>query len=79
MAKVSSSGMRLLAVGPLPYTTHAVVAPYVARQARIVETALTDRRGPALVTLAAALLRGPTAIVLLLDELLEANTAFKAM
>jgi alpha-galactosidase/6-phospho-beta-glucosidase family protein len=79
MAKVSSPGVRPLAVGPLPNATHAAAAPHVARQALIVETALTDRHGPALSTPATApLLRGPMAVAPMLSELLETNATFKA-
>ncbi len=79
IAEVSSLGVRPLAVGPLPHAAYAVIAPHVARQELIVEAALTNRREPALAALATdPLVRDPKVVDPMLDELLEANAAFKA-
>ena len=79
VAEVSSLGVRPLAVGSLPHAAYAVIAPHVARQELIVEAALTSRREPALAALATdPLVRDPTTVEPMLDELLEANAAFMA-
>jgi alpha-galactosidase len=79
VAEISSLGVRPLAVGSLPHAAYAVIAPHVARQELIVEAALTGRREPALAALATdPLVRDPAGVEPMLDELLEANAAFKA-
>jgi alpha-galactosidase/6-phospho-beta-glucosidase family protein len=78
IAEVSSLGVRPLASGPLPHAAYAVVAPHVARQELIVEAALTGRREPALAALATdPQVRDPATVAPMLDELLEANVAFR--
>jgi len=79
IAEVSSMGVRPLAVGPLPSAAYAVIAPHVGRQELIVEAALTGRREPALAALATdPQVRDPATVEPMLDELLEANVAFRA-
>jgi alpha-galactosidase/6-phospho-beta-glucosidase family protein len=79
IAEVSSLGVRPLAVGPLPHAAYAVIAPHVARQELIVEAALTGRREPALAALATdPQVHDPAVVEPMLDELLEANVAFRA-
>jgi alpha-galactosidase/6-phospho-beta-glucosidase family protein len=79
MAEIDSLGVRPLAVGALPHTAYAAIAPHVARQELIVEAALTDRREPALAALAAdPIVLDPTTVQPMLDELLAANATFTA-
>ena len=79
IAEVSSLGVRPLAAGPLPHAAYAVIAPHVARQELIVEAALTNRREPALAALATdPQVHDPATVAPMLDELLEANVAFRA-
>ena len=79
IAEVSSLGVRPLAVGPLPHTAYAVIAPHVARQELIVEAALTNRREPALAALATdPQVCDPAMVEPMLDDLLEANATLKA-
>jgi alpha-galactosidase/6-phospho-beta-glucosidase family protein len=71
--------VRPLAVGPLPHTAYAVIAPHVARQELIVEAALTNRREPALAALATdPQVCDPAMVEPMLDDLLEANATLKA-
>jgi len=77
IADVDTLGVRPLAVGPLPHPVYAVIAPHVARQELIVESALTGRREPALAALATdPLVRDPTTVEPMLDELLAANAEY---
>ncbi len=77
IAEVSTLGVQPLAAGSLPHAAYAIIAPHVARQELIVESALTDRREPAMAALATdPLVRDPATVKPLLDELLEANAAF---
>jgi alpha-galactosidase/6-phospho-beta-glucosidase family protein len=79
IAEVSSLGVQPLAVGSLPHAAYAVIAPHVARQELIVEAALTGRREPALAALATdPQVRNPATVAPMLDELLQANVAFRA-
>jgi alpha-galactosidase/6-phospho-beta-glucosidase family protein len=61
----------------LPYPDYAVVAPHVARQELIVETALTSRPEPALAALITdPLVTNPESVEPMLNELLAANAKF---
>lgn len=76
-AKVSSSGVRPLASGPLPLPAYAVLAGHVARQELIVEAALTDQREPALAALATdPLVHDPGVVEPMLVELMAANQSY---
>jgi len=77
MAEVDSLGVHPLAVGALPHAAYAAVAPHIARQELIVEAALTGQRAPALAALATdPLVRDPTTVEPMLDELLAVNSEF---
>lgn len=77
IAEVGPQGVRPLAVGALPNAAYAAIAPHVARQEQIVEAALTGRREPALAALATDLLvRDPTTVQPMFEELMAANAAF---
>jgi alpha-galactosidase len=77
IADVDTLGVRPLAVGPLPHPVYAALAPHVARQELIVESALTGRREPALAALATdPLVRDPATVEPMLDELLAANAEY---
>jgi len=79
IAQVGPQGTHPLAAGTLPQAACAVIAPHVARQELIVESALTGWRDPALAALATdPLVRDPATVEPMLDELLAANGAFTA-
>jgi alpha-galactosidase/6-phospho-beta-glucosidase family protein len=76
MAEIGGLGVQPLAVGELPETAYAAIAPHVARQEQIVAAALHGQRAPALAALASdPLLRDPATVVPLLDALLAANAS----
>jgi alpha-galactosidase len=76
-ADISALGVQPLSVGSLPWPAYAAITPHVARQELIVEAALTGERSPALAALATdPLVHDPAAAGPMLDELLQANTAF---
>jgi alpha-galactosidase/6-phospho-beta-glucosidase family protein len=78
-AVVDALGVRPLTIGEISQTAYAVIAPHVARQELIVETALTGRREPALAALATdPLIVDPATVEPMLDELLETNREFLA-
>jgi alpha-galactosidase/6-phospho-beta-glucosidase family protein len=77
VAQVDILGVHPLAVGALPYPAYGAIAPHVARQELIVESALTGRPEPALAALATdPLLRDPATAASMLEGLLAANARF---
>jgi alpha-galactosidase len=78
MAHIDASGVRPLSSGSLPHPAYAVVASHVARQELVVEAALSGQRAPALAALSTdPLVANPAIAESLLNEIWEANQAFK--
>jgi alpha-galactosidase len=79
VAEVGPQDIRPLVTGALLQAAYAVIAPHVARQELIAESALTGQREPTLAALATdPLVRDPATVEPMLDELMAANGAFTA-
>jgi len=80
IAEIDSLGVHPITCGPVPYAVQDILAGHVARQELIVEAALTGRREPALYALATdRLVRDPSVVVPMLDDLLNANVHYSEL